>query len=123
MNRLIPLTAAAMLVALAACDRADVNRSAATVERSAEKSANAVERGAATVASAADDATITAKVKSALLAESGVPGTDINVDTSQGRVTLRGQVADKTQIERALSIAKGIDGVQSVDNQLTTRAG
>lgn len=123
MNRLLPVSAAVLVMALAACDRADMNRSAATAERGADRSAAAAERGTERMAAGLDDAGITAKVKSALLAESGVPGTAINVDTNHGKVTLRGQVDDKAQIERALSIARGVEGVQSVDNQLTARAG
>jgi hyperosmotically inducible protein len=65
-----------------------------------------------------DDATVTAKVKAALLAESGVDGTKINVDTFNGRVTLKGEVPSKTMIDRAVQVARGIEGVKDVDNRL-----
>ena len=70
-----------------------------------------------------DDAGITAKVKAALIAEKGVNGMSINVDTSEGNVTLTGKVPDPTQVERATQVARGIDGVKSVDNKLTVGAG
>jgi hyperosmotically inducible periplasmic protein len=70
-----------------------------------------------------DDAAITAKVKSALIAEPNVPGMLINVDTNAGQVTLRGRVENQTQVERAVEVARGVEGVQRVDNQLTTSAG
>ncbi len=70
-----------------------------------------------------DDAAITEKVKSALSAEPNVPGTTINVDTNAGQVTLRGRVENQTQAERAVEVARGVEGVQRVDNQLTTSAG
>ena len=65
-----------------------------------------------------DDATVTAKVKAALLAESGVDGTKINVDTFNGRVTLKGEVPSKSMIDRAVQVARGIEGVKDVDNRL-----
>ena len=70
-----------------------------------------------------DDATVTAKVKAALMAESGVDGTKINVDTFNGRVTLKGEVPDKTMIDKAVQVAKSVEGVKEVDNRLTTSAG
>ena len=70
-----------------------------------------------------DDAAITAKVKSALIAEPNVPGMMINVDTTAGQVTLRGRVENRTQAERAVEVARGVEGVQRVDNQLSTNAG
>ena len=65
-----------------------------------------------------DDATITAKVKSALLADPEVSGLKINVDTEKGRVKLKGEVKTITIRKKAESITRGVDGVQSVDNQL-----
>ena len=58
--------------------------------------------------------------KTALLAESNVPGTAINVDTTEGKVTLRGKLDSQAQIDRAVQVARGVDGVRDVDNQLTT---
>jgi hyperosmotically inducible protein len=66
-----------------------------------------------------DDAGVTAKVKAALLAESGVDGMKINVDTFNGRVTLKGEVPNQGQIDRATQVAKGVEGVKEVDNRLT----
>jgi hypothetical protein len=79
--------------------------------------------GDRTAGQVVDDAGITAKVKAALVAEKGVNGMSINVDTSEGKVTLSGKVPDSTQVERATQVARGIDGVKSVDNQLTVGAG
>lgn len=69
-----------------------------------------------------DDAAITTKVKSALLADSEVKGTQINVDTSHGTVTLTGTVDSQAQVQRAVEVAKGISGVQSVQNNLVASA-
>ncbi len=62
-----------------------------------------------------DDTWITTKVKSSLLAESEVSGLDINVDTLNGVVTLRGQVENQAQVDAATRIAREIEGVTNVD--------
>ncbi|HEX5539803.1 MAG TPA: BON domain-containing protein [Methylophilaceae bacterium] len=68
-----------------------------------------------------DDGVITTKVKSALLADDTVKGLDINVDTAQGVVSLSGTVDSQTQIDMATQIAKGVEGVKDVQNQLTVK--
>ncbi len=65
-----------------------------------------------------DDTTITTKVKSALLAEKDVNSFDINVKTFNGTVQLSGFVDSKWQIDKAVQIATGIEGVQHVTNDL-----
>ena len=60
------------------------------------------------------DTWITAKVKSALLADTDVAGLEINVDTVNGVVTLAGQVAEQAQIDEATRLARGIEGVTDV---------
>ncbi|MBN7136432.1 hypothetical protein A7A76_01950 [Lysobacter enzymogenes] len=60
------------------------------------------------------DTWITTKVKTELMATSGVPGTDIKVETVNGVVKLSGHV-DKAQADKAASIARNIDGVKKVD--------
>lgn len=69
-----------------------------------------------------DDAAITASVKAKLLEDDRTEGFDINVDTKNGVVTLKGgadSLADKTI---AGDIARTTDGVVSVDNQLAVAA-
>jgi len=75
-----------------------------------------------TAGQAIDDAGITAKVKAALIAEKGVSGMSINVDTSGGTVTLSGKVPDQGQVERATQVARAVEGVKSVENRLTVGA-
>src|SRR5690606_18192413 len=68
-----------------------------------------------------DDTWITTKVKSSLLADTDVAGLDINVDTLNGVVTLRGEVDSQAQIDEATRIAREIEGVTNVDaSGLTT---
>ena len=75
-----------------------------------------------TVGEAAGDAAVTAKVKAALLAEKGVDGMRINVDTRDGNVTLSGNVPEPAQVERATQVARDIEGVKGVDNRLRVGA-
>lgn len=75
-----------------------------------------------TVGKAIDDATITAKVKAALLEASEVKGTDVNVDTMKGTVTLKGSVETQAQADRAVQIARAAEGVREVNSQLTVKA-
>lgn len=70
-----------------------------------------------------DDSVITGKVKTALLADDQVKGLQIDVDTMEGVVTLTGSASTQTQVNRALEIATGTEGVRSVNNQITVGAG
>ncbi len=65
-----------------------------------------------------DDASITAKVKSALLAEKDVNSFDIKVETFNGTVQLSGFVNSQWQIDKAGQVARSVNGVQNVKNDL-----
>lgn len=65
----------------------------------------------------ADTATTT-KVKSALLAEKDVNSFDIKVETFNGTVQLTGFVDSQWQIDKAVAVTTGVDGVQQVKNDL-----
>ncbi|HZX75788.1 MAG TPA: BON domain-containing protein [Lysobacter sp.] len=63
-----------------------------------------------------NDTWITTKVKADLMATSDVPGTTIDVDTTNGTVKLSGTVSSKAEADKAVSVAKNIKGVKSVDS-------
>ena len=71
---------------------------------------------------AVDDGAITAKVKTALLADPDVKGLRIDVDTKNGVVTLKGTADKSANRDRAVAIAKDTSGVKSVENQLVVKA-
>lgn len=71
-----------------------------------------------TVGEAVDDVTIGTQLKAALVADPELSALKINVDTTQGAVRLRGEVKNIAQWRKAESLARGIKGVKSVDNQL-----
>jgi len=66
------------------------------------------------------DGWITAKVKSSLVYNRNVDGSDINVDTRNGVVTLRGHVDSDFEREQAITIARNIKGVKTVKSELTS---
>ncbi|EOY2720098.1 molecular chaperone OsmY [Citrobacter freundii] len=68
----------------------------------------------------AGDTAITSEVKAKLLADDIVPSRKVKVETTDGVVQLSGTVESQAQIDRAESIAKAIDGVKSVKNDLKT---
>jgi hyperosmotically inducible periplasmic protein len=71
-----------------------------------------------TVARRIDDATITTRVKTALLNDPDVGGLRIDVDTFEGVVTLSGQVKTAVERDRALAVARKINGVSDVKSSL-----
>jgi len=64
------------------------------------------------------DAWITAKAKVALFTSKDVRSTAINVDTTDGRVTLQGKVSSAEEKAKAESTVRGITGVKEVRNLL-----
>ncbi|KAB8309747.1 MULTISPECIES: molecular chaperone OsmY [Rahnella] len=66
----------------------------------------------------AGDSATTASVKAKLLADDIVPSRNVKVETTDGVVQLSGAVKDQAQSDRAESVAKTVDGVKSVKNDL-----
>jgi osmotically-inducible protein OsmY len=66
-----------------------------------------------------DDATLTARVKTALLKAEGLKGAAaINVNSYRGEVQLSGFVEDNDMIRRAGDAARGDEGVARLRNDL-----
>lgn len=80
-----------------------------------------LKRGSATVGSVIDDSMITTRVKTALLADPYVKGSDIGVVTSKGKVQLSGFVDSQAQIDQAIAIANKVDGVTRVGNEMSIK--
>jgi osmotically-inducible protein OsmY len=71
--------------------------------------------GRQSASEAADDTTITAKVKSSLIADPIVSATAIDVDTLGGMVSLNGIVSSEQERQRAIQLARSTQGVKQVD--------
>jgi hyperosmotically inducible protein len=65
-----------------------------------------------------DDAAITAKVKTALLQDPEVSGLAINVETFKGTVQLSGFANTERERQRAGTLARLVEGVQSIQNDI-----
>jgi osmotically-inducible protein OsmY len=67
---------------------------------------------------AIDDTEITAKIKAAFMAESGLKTLQISVDTVKGVVTLSGSVDTQQHSDTAKAMASAVSGVNKVKNEL-----
>ena len=65
-----------------------------------------------------DDAALLTSVKSALAADSASTAADVNVDVYRGDVKLSGFVDNANDRSRAVEVARGVDGVKSVQNDI-----
>ena len=65
-----------------------------------------------------DDATITTRVKTALLNDPDIGGLRIDVDSFKGVVTLSGAVKSAAERDKAVAIARRIGGVTDVKSTL-----
>jgi hyperosmotically inducible protein len=77
--------------------------------------------GSGTVGEKIDDAVITTKVKAALMGDSQVNSGDIGVVTQNGEVQLSGFVNNQSQIDRATEVAKAVEGVKKVINEMSVK--
>ena len=68
-----------------------------------------------------DDATTTTRVKAAFAKDPGVKALDVKVDTFKGTVQLQGFVDSAEEKARAEQIARGIQGVMNVQNNLSVK--
>lgn len=93
------------------------------MEQSAANAEATAKDAATTAKGAIDDATITAQVNAGLAKDPDLSALKINVDTVNGKVTLNGPAPSTVARDRAETIAKAVNGVTSVNNQLVVTAG
>jgi len=113
------------LLALSACDRRDdatvgqkMDRSVATAENAGKDVKREAQQKGSEMAQAVSDSTITAAVKTDLAKDSELSALRINVDTQDGRVTLKGSAPNEQAKQRAEQLAMAERGVKAVDNNL-----
>ncbi len=98
--------ASATLLLVAACERSDPTQAATT-----------------TVGMEIDDTVLTAKVRSALLADPDIRSFDLKVETRKGAVQLSGFVDSQAQIDHAVATSRGVAGVASVESGISIKEG
>lgn len=80
-----------------------------------------VKGASATMGSRIDDTAVTARVKTALLADPDIKSLDISVLTVEGSVQLTGFVDSPAQVDRAAALAAAAEGARSVKNELKVK--
>ena len=68
-----------------------------------------------------DDSVITTKVKSQLAADDFLKSFEISVETYKGIVQLSGFVDSQQAVDKAGEIARSVQGVKSVENDLNVK--
>lgn len=114
------LTMAVMSMAMSGCGR-DGQEAAQASKAAAEALAAQAERQIEKAGVVLDDAAVTARVKTALVIAPDLKGLAINVDTVLNVVTLSGTVASQGLREQAETMARGVDGVKDVKNDLMVK--
>ena len=71
-----------------------------------------------TVGRLIDDSTITTKVNMAFIDDPMIATSKIDVDTIEGKVMLTGVVGTMVEVERAIEVAQGVEGVVKVVDNL-----
>lgn len=79
-------------------------------------------RAADTTREFVTDAAITASIKTKLAASDDVSALSIDVDTTDGLVTLSGKVDSQEEVKRAVEIASQVKGVKQVISTLQVKA-
>jgi len=98
----------------------DAAKTGQAVEKGAEAAGEAVKNTAENTAKLADNGQTTLAVKNAILTSKGLESSNLNVDTKDKQIILRGSVPTEDQKKQAETIAKGIAGKEyTVTNQLT----
>ena len=102
----------AMPLTAGAADKSD--KASSTMDKATDKAKDT----ATEAKGAASDSWLTSKTKIALFSDDRVKGKDVRVETMGGQVYLRGKVDSAEAKMAAEEIAKGIEGVKSVKNDL-----
>ena len=127
--KLTTVALASALVLLTACDQKETGTTAgekvdnAVVEGKQEssKAGAYVEDKTSQTVQVVDDAAITTALKIKFVADADLKALDISVDTVGGVVTLTGMAPSATAKNRATEIARTVDGVSNVNNNLTVQ--
>ena len=100
---------------------AESREAASEVERAAEDAADYTEERAEEAGQYIDDATITARVKTALMEADQLDAMEINIETIDATVVLNGVVATDEEADLAEQLAEEIEGVEGVENDIEVR--
>ncbi len=101
--------------------KSGANKAIDATKNAGDKTREAAQDAAAKTTQLVTDPVITGKLKAKFADEKVLQGSHIDVDTTQGVVTLKGTVLSVTAKSRAEMIAAGTEGVASVINLLVVQ--
>ncbi len=96
----------------------DMAEAKAATTRATEQLGQKIDRVADKVGNRVADAALTTSIKSELAKDTRLSAMRIDVDTSNGQVTLSGTAPDAQARDRATLLASAVKGVTGVDNRL-----
>ena len=102
--------------------RATADQAAMAARDAANTTGAAAKNAATTVGDKVSDSMITASVKTELAKDASLSALAINVDTSNGSVTMNGTAPTDAARSQATMLAKAVKGVVAVDNKLIVAA-
>lgn len=91
------------------------------MESTADKAGNKMESAAEKTGEFLSDSALTAKVKTALIAEKDLKSMAIDVDSKDGVVTLKGELPNAASVAQAETATKAVKGVKEVHNNLRVK--
>lgn len=106
---------------LAACEKQNpgpAESAGKNIDRTMDQAGQKIGEATNKAGVAIDDTEITAKIKAAFMAESGLKTLQISVDTVKGVVTLSGSVDTQQHSDTAKAMASAVSGVNKVKNEL-----
>ena len=101
--------------------RIDASGATAEVKEGMSNLKDAAKNAGNAMSASADDASITSSVSAGLAKDPDLSAIKIDVDTKGGVVSLKGPAPSAAAKARAEEIAKGVQGVSSVNNQLEVK--
>jgi hyperosmotically inducible periplasmic protein len=101
--------------AIATAGKAGAERAREVGAKIGEKTAVAAEQAK----EALGDGALTGKIKAKMALDDTVKALDLNVDTTNGEVTVSGKVRTNAERDRALALARETNGVRRVIDKIT----
>lgn len=118
-SKLLMIAGLSAVIGLAGCqEEGTAERAGKKIDRVAEKAALQADQGAEKAGEYINDSVITAKVKAAILGDSILRDSHIEVTTVNGVVKLSGTVDSEPSLGRALEVAGSQKDVKSVETTL-----
>lgn len=97
----------------------EMHESGQAIENAGSETGQAIKHAYRGTANQLSDATLTTKVKSALLSDERTRKYSIHVESDQGKVAISGAVESPSEAKYVQTVVSAVSGVRAVDNKLT----